>query len=199
MVSPEEWTHLSPPGRTLARESLLMSSKRTIRAKDIVNDIRAGMTDHELMEKYRLSVKGLQSIFTKLEQVKAVKRSELYSRTPWYDDTVNVGTMRNLPRNYLALSVSIHESENPTNNGVVVDLTEKGVRATGIQVRENQTKALVIDSGDLLDIGLITFKSTCRWTRQLEDGTRNSGFEITNISERDVGKLRQLIDHLSLR
>jgi hypothetical protein len=176
-----------------------MSSKRTIKAKDIVNDIRAGMTDHQLMEKYRLSVKGLQSIFTKLEQVKAVKHSDLYGRTPWYDDTVNVGSMRNLPRNYMALSVIIHEAKNPMNKGVVVDLTEKGVRATGIQVRENQTTRFVVDSGDLVEIGLITFEATCMWVRQHEDGTRNSGFEITSISERDVGKLRQLIQDLSLR
>jgi hypothetical protein len=176
-----------------------MSPKRSIKAKDIANDIRAGMTDHQLMEKYRLSVKGLQSIFTKLEEVKAVKRSELYGRTPWYDDTVNVGSMRNLPRNYMALSVIIHEAENPMNKGVVIDLIEKGVGVTGIQVRQNQTAKWVLDSGDLVEIGLITFEATCRWARQHEDGTCASGFEITSISERDLEKLRQLINDVSLR
>jgi hypothetical protein len=176
-----------------------MSPKRSIKAKDIVNDIRAGMTDHQLMEKYRLSVKGLQSIFTKLEQVKAVKRSELYGRTPWVDDTVDVASMRNLPRNYMALSIIIHEAENPMNKGVVVDLTEKGVGVTGIQVRQNQTAELVVDSGDLGGIGLITFEASCRWVRQHEDGTCSSGFEITNISGRDLDKLRELIEDLSLR
>ena len=33
-----------------------MGEKRTIKAKHIVNDIRAGMSDQELMAKYRLSV-----------------------------------------------------------------------------------------------------------------------------------------------
>jgi hypothetical protein len=127
-----------------------------------------------------------------------VKGSELYGRTPRYDDTVNVGSMRNVPRNYMALSVIIREAENPMNKGAVVDLTEKGVGVTGLHVRENQTKELVIDSGELVDIGLITFEATCRWARQHEDGTRTSGFEITSISERDLGKLRQLINELSL-
>jgi hypothetical protein len=43
-----------------------MTTKRTIKAKDIVNDIRSGLTNLQLMEKYNLSSKGLQSIFTKL-------------------------------------------------------------------------------------------------------------------------------------
>jgi hypothetical protein len=175
-----------------------MSSKRTIKAKDIVNDIRAGMNDHQLMQKYRLSVKGLQSIFAKLEDLRAVKHSELYSRTPWYDDTVNVGSMRNLPRNYMALSLTIHEAENPVNKGIVVDMTEKGVGVTGIEVRENQTGVLVVNSGELADIGSITFEATCRWVRKDEDGTCNSGFEITGISKGDLDKLRHLISELSL-
>ena len=52
---------------------------------------------------------------------------------PRTNDTVNVGSMRNLPRNYMALSVILHEAENPMNKGVVIDLTEKGVGVTGVQ------------------------------------------------------------------
>jgi hypothetical protein len=52
------------------------------------------MTDHKLMQKYRLSVNGLKSIFKKLEDVKAIRPSDLYGRNPWYDDTVNVGSVR---------------------------------------------------------------------------------------------------------
>ena len=67
-----------------------MTTKRTIKAKDIVNDIRSGMTNLQLMEKHNLSSKGLQSIFTKLMDAKAVKDRELDGRTPLADDTVNL-------------------------------------------------------------------------------------------------------------
>jgi len=41
-------------------------AKRTLDAKEIVDDIKAGMDSTALMEKYQLSEKGLQSLFKKL-------------------------------------------------------------------------------------------------------------------------------------
>jgi hypothetical protein len=40
--------------------------KRVIEAKLVIEDIRSGSSDLELMEKYKLSSKGLQSLFKKL-------------------------------------------------------------------------------------------------------------------------------------
>lgn len=64
-----------------------MSEKRKIKARDIVNDIRAKMTDAELMTKYNLSAKGLQSVFLKLLDAKAISRSEFDFRPVAYQDT----------------------------------------------------------------------------------------------------------------
>ena len=41
-------------------------AKITVSAKEILADIKAGMDDTTLMQKYGLSDKGLQSIFKKL-------------------------------------------------------------------------------------------------------------------------------------
>ena len=41
-------------------------SKRKINAKQAVRDIRLGLTDADMMEKYELSSRGLQSLFEKL-------------------------------------------------------------------------------------------------------------------------------------
>ena len=46
-------------------------------AKDVVADIKAGMTRVELAKKYRLSSKGLSSLFRKLIRARAVSRSEI--------------------------------------------------------------------------------------------------------------------------
>lgn len=43
-----------------------MGEKPTIGAGAILRDLRAGMSDSELMHKYRLSAKGLQSLFQKM-------------------------------------------------------------------------------------------------------------------------------------
>jgi len=170
-----------------------MAEKRTIRAKDIVNDIRAGMSDHELMGKYRLSVKGLQSIFRKLEESGTMKRSELYGRFPSQDDTVSLGSLRKFPRNYFALVMEISEAGNPGNRGEIFDVSEKGLGVKGFESTLGQTQNLVIDRSDAVDVGEISFQAVCRWTRRDDDGVCLAGFEIETISESDLAKLRKLI------
>jgi uncharacterized protein (DUF433 family) len=64
--------------------------KRTIRAKDVVQDIRSHMTDAQLMEKYQLSARGLQSVLKKLVQHNLLSESDLSWRPVGYDDTVAI-------------------------------------------------------------------------------------------------------------
>ncbi len=76
-----------------------MQLKRKIKAKDIVNDIRRGLTDSQLMTTYGLSMKGLQGVFTKLVQAKAIMPQELLNRAPVLaDDSVTVESIRMDPR-----------------------------------------------------------------------------------------------------
>jgi hypothetical protein len=48
-------------------------AKRTLDAKEILDDIKAGMDSTALMEKYQLSKKGLQSLFKKLMDAGVLK------------------------------------------------------------------------------------------------------------------------------
>jgi|GEM_PF-1587401 len=56
--------------------------KRKLSAKEVLEDIRSGISDHELMKKYDLSLKGLQSLFKKLQDCGLVTEAELYQRSP---------------------------------------------------------------------------------------------------------------------
>jgi hypothetical protein len=56
-------------------------SKQKIGAREAVKDIKSGMTDADLMEKYGLSSKGLDSLFEKLVQAKALEESFIHNRT----------------------------------------------------------------------------------------------------------------------
>lgn len=51
-------------------------ARREIKAKDIVEDIRAGLDDPGLMHKYRLSSKGLQNLFDELAYLGYIEESE---------------------------------------------------------------------------------------------------------------------------
>lgn len=56
-------------------------NKPKIGAREAVNDIKSGMTDAELMEKYKLTAKGLESLFGKLVQAKLLEQSFVGKRT----------------------------------------------------------------------------------------------------------------------
>ncbi len=76
---------------------------RTVNALEAARDIRSGVNDAELMKKYRLSSKGLQSLFDQLVETGVVCQRELDGRMPWTDSTVDVlGVLRRfgLDRSY---------------------------------------------------------------------------------------------------
>ena len=65
-------------------------SKREIKAKDILEDLRAGLTDDQIMEKYRLSPTGLKSLFDKMVAAKVMTQEEYAWRPVGWDDTVSI-------------------------------------------------------------------------------------------------------------
>lgn len=68
--------------------------KRTIDAREILKDIKSGLSDSELMEKYSLSARGLQSLFQKLQSANLVSREELEDRAPLTERTVTLDVFR---------------------------------------------------------------------------------------------------------
>ncbi len=61
-----------------------------INVKEAVADIRAGMDDARLMEKYRLTSKGLVSMMDQLAKAGVIERSEIDARMPAFDATVDL-------------------------------------------------------------------------------------------------------------
>jgi hypothetical protein len=56
-------------------------AKRTVNEKELVDDIRFGMADHELMQKYALS-QQLKALFDKFVEKGSVRVEELYRLEP---------------------------------------------------------------------------------------------------------------------
>jgi predicted transcriptional regulator len=79
-----------PPG-TMRKKT----KGRLVSAHEAASDIRSNMSDADLMEKYGLSSKGLQSLFEQLVDSGVVSQIELDRRMPWSDSTVEVlGVLR---------------------------------------------------------------------------------------------------------
>src|SRR5271157_6421603 len=62
-------------------EEFIVAAKRRIDTKELVADIRTGLTDVALMEKYKLSSRGLQRVFTKLVDSGSAMAADLSGRS----------------------------------------------------------------------------------------------------------------------
>jgi hypothetical protein len=173
--------------------------KRIVQARDIVRDVRAGMTDGDLMAKYGLSAKGLQSAFTKLVNSGILSVAEIYGQRRSGQDTVIIDDVRELPRHFLSVTLPIFEANHLDWKGQIREVNEKGVGITGIQARIGEVKSFVIASRPFLEVDNIWLEAECIW---MQAGQKLAewygGFQITKISPKDLKNLRELIRLLSL-
>jgi len=178
-----------------------MEPKRKIKAKEIVNDIRQGMSDSQLMEKHSLSSKGLQSVFGKLVEAQAITPQDLFNRTPGVsDDTADVTSLRLVPRDFVEVPLPICDADDPKNIGTITNVTEKGLGIRGIRVETGETKTLVFFSDRLFPVGPFALQAQCRWVKNGNGaGQIDSGFEITGISETGSQQLKKIVEWVALR
>jgi hypothetical protein len=177
-----------------------MAAKPVINAYELIRDIKAGFNDAELMEKYKLSYKGLQSVFRKLIDAKLMRPSQLYGRSPEYEDTAEIGDYRLTDRVYVEVSLPVYELGFPDKVGVVRDLTEEGVSINGIEACATEFKTLAIQADELFALPQIVFQAQCRWAKKDSVSDQwSAGFQITEISPQDLDRLREVVKLLSFR
>ena len=66
----------------------MATPKRKIKVKPFVKDLRAGMGDKELMEKYAVSEGQLHKVFQRLVDAGVIDEMELFMRTSLSDSTI---------------------------------------------------------------------------------------------------------------
>jgi hypothetical protein len=176
-----------------------MQAKRKITAKKLVDDIRSGLSNLELMEKYRLSSKGLLSAFNKLIDSQTMEDRELAGRIPLLDDTIDIDHAREFPRCYPALGLPIYDEKDSEVVYHVADVTEKGVQVVGMPAQVGDLKTLIIKAGGLDErIKPCTFDAECRWVKVgHKKGNSLAGFEITYISDKNLEVLLHIIQLLT--
>jgi hypothetical protein len=174
-------------------------ARRRIAASEVVNDIRSGMEDVTLMEKYRLTAKGFQHVLRQLVNKGAMRRKELYRQSATYADKALVEDLRALPRHVTAVPVSIYGEDDLQLEGRVTDITERGVRVTGIPATVDQSKRFLIRVERFQEIEPFVFDGLCRWARsEKPHGESIAGIAITGISESAMQELRKVIGGLTV-
>jgi hypothetical protein len=173
--------------------------KRRIGVKSMLEDIRSGMSEAELIAKHGLSLKGLQRLFKELVHAKIVAHQYLYKRFPSYQERTDQLKQRRARR--IGLSVRLPAFDlGSTSFGIVRDISETGLRVAGIkyQVGDVATFQLPIDVFMNADPLLVIAK--CRWVSEKGNERRYfvAGFELMDLSSADRKTLKEFIDLLLL-
>ena len=178
-----------------SREDNPIALKRRIPANAIVKDIRSGMSNSDLMERYQLSMKGLTSVFTKLVEAKFCTKKELLLRMPPGDDTADLDEMRDVARCYPVVRIPVIDLADLRSGGYVRDLTEKGIQVLGIHAQVGDKKNFLIQADAFAAILPFTLEAECRWIKpDAVSGLTVSGYEITGISDTNLASLKQAVE-----
>ena len=120
-----------------------MALEREIKAKEIVNDIVSGIGDNDLMHKYRLTYRGLQSVFKKLAEANIIDSAFLEGRiVPQLSAETTVVTR--LPRKDIFVPLPVEDATNPECRGIVTNITERGLGVKGMNPEVDEVKKLII-------------------------------------------------------
>lgn len=175
-----------------------MTSKQAIKVKEIVSDILSGMTNRELMNKYRVSLDKLQSIFGQLLDANAIERSKLEPLLSVPHKRLDVGKRREILRNYVFVQLPIFDTENLLVQGTIVDISENGFQSLEIQANVGDTKEFLIQADYYADVLPFVVQTLCRWSSTTDEGQYIAGFAITGISAQGLMELRKLTSMLTL-
>ena len=174
-----------------------MLRKRRIRPREVLNEIRSGISEAELRAKYRLSSKGIERLFNLLVANGTVNQSELFDKYPWYERKLSHVEQRWDCRVSLKGKVYIYDILR-SSTGTLRDISENGFRAAGIECNVGESKSLLLDLQPLIKADPVLVVARCRW-RELRGQTKKyitAGFEILDISESDAKVFRSLIESL---
>jgi hypothetical protein len=172
--------------------------KRTIVIKDFIRGFKSGKTNDELMQHYELDLWGLRNALKKLVEIKALTLDEVRDRLPSFHELSDGDDRRLLKRRFVLFSFPVYVADDLAEEGLVNDITEKGLQVSGIKVDVGESKSLLIRADEFADIYPFVFEATCRWINpKNERGEYAAGFEITHISEGGLEELRKLIQMLA--
>jgi hypothetical protein len=175
-------------------ESRMPQTTRKISAREIINDIRARMTDTDLLEKYKITSEGLQQVFRKLLDAEILSPFEFQAWSIFCNKTVALKHVRLFRRDPVRFSLPIYEADEPENRGVVVNISANGLGVQGIAAKVDDIKTLVIPTDELLGLPPLVFEARCIWiTNNIGQKDCKGGFYLIDASAKIWQELRKYV------
>jgi hypothetical protein len=178
-----------------------MSPLREIKGKQILTDIRSGLTDSQLREKYKLTQAGLENVFKQLVAIRAIGVEELNARSTGstvIDEFDLAPRVRVTPRDEVDFPLSAYEIKHPLRTGYVRDISEHGLGTRGIPSDLGQIMTLVVRADEFFQTDPVVVDVKCCWTeRDDHHDELLAGFEVVRSLKGGLHELQQLIQALS--
>jgi uncharacterized protein (DUF433 family) len=172
----------------------VVPTARRISTREIVAEIRRGVSNEELMRRHKLTEAGLQNAFKLLVDTRALGAEEIAGRQSLRFEAVVPQGIREMERYYLDFDLPIIDTGPPEIQGRVRDMSEKGVGVAGIAAKVGELKTLLVLHEEFVVIEPFLFEAQCRWVRESEsDGSMTAGFQIKSITSEDLRQLKQLL------
>lgn len=110
----------------------------------------------------------------------------------------DVNQLRRSPRGYPVVNLAAFDVDDPTTEGVVLDVSEKGIQISGMITVVEQRKTFMVQADQFANIKPFSFDAECRWFRPATDEDPcAAGFEIINISVKDQEELNKILETLA--
>lgn len=172
-----------------------MAGKGVGRREDFLKDLRDGMVDKELMKKYRLTPRGLGTLFRNLVNAEVISFRELIKIASGQLNLPEmVAELRILSRKQVEFLLPVSDLEEPENVGLVYDISEDGVGTRGLKAYMHQIMTLVIPADDYFHVEPIIFKGVCRWIDEKEDRWESAaGFRVDELLRGSLTGLQDII------
>jgi hypothetical protein len=176
-----------------------MPRKEEIRRQDFLNDLRAGMSDQELMNKYKLTPRGMGTLFRNLVNAELISFAELIRRSSGQLNLPElVAEFRIRSRKQLEFLIPISDFHNPENTGLVYDISDDGVGARGIKATVHEVRTFIIPTDDYFRADPIVFQGICRWVEEKDNRWESAaGFRVVKLIRGSLKELQEIIKDLN--
>lgn len=172
-------------------------TRRRIDIEEISQDVRSGLGDVPIMEKYHLDPGEYRWLLEKLKEFDAIDSEDFHNRMLARQSEMDAVQKRAIPRNYLLYNIAVYDATNLNLRGVVTDLTKEGLQVLGINAQVGETRSFLIRTDLFPSTTSFGFDALCRWTRtDRVSGEPSAGFEITSISRpalRELSKITSVL------
>jgi hypothetical protein len=180
--------------------SVLTAKHRRIVSGQVLQDIRSGMGDAELQEKYKLSSKGLVRLLERLVDSKLISQAELSEMSGAYRNKVGRIYGRSHVRAHITVPIPVYDigAIGSSAIGLLRDISLEGFRIAGIESNVGDVKTFQLPLDMFMKAHPLILVGECFWVapRVGNQSYWVTGYRMETVTETDADAITKFINFL---